>query len=301
MHIEIAIPHRGPGLAPSIPYRKSTPITVTINRDPLDLPGPVQIEVINSSNDNGSAILEGAVSLDETAQIQLRGNSQTRPSHSGQLRIRARFQDLTVDSQGFSVCAHPCAVTNGPECHAEYYPYPEPTNSQMGMQVEIGFLSDSGVLADLDQVDEMEIVGPTVERSGSLQGHPKKEPKVQKEMQPLLEVDKDDHTSNITMWNAIAENVLQGQQGSWANDQFDEFKCRRCADAPALAAVIPNSGYRVLRSVFINDQGQLLHRVVKISRPCIIGDRDSAGGPSDPLTVEMHVPPSGQNDGFEFP
>lgn len=144
VHVTINLPARGPGLPASIPFRADTPVGCVIQRDAGDPPVPVQFEVVGGSAEAGVATLIGGAKLMATGQVVLRGDAQTAPLAEGQaapLRLRAIFNGQECgSSQGFSVCSHPSAVHNGPEClpHVGY----DGGTVRVGMYIEIRVESD---------------------------------------------------------------------------------------------------------------------------------------------------------------
>jgi len=295
--------HRGQGLPSSVAFRKESTIQVELHPSLLGTGQTVIFEVVGRSAENGEVTIVSGQELEESGEIVLQGVRQTKPGCGGNLRLIACLNGAVQcgSSEPFSVCAHPCAVENGPEHRPKFYPDPDPAGNLVGMHVRISVLSDSGVVEDLDQVDEREIVSDTIDRTPSMKGHPKVKITVQKAMQSAPQVDVDDHTMNVMLIHGINDNVLKGDAGSWTNDQFDEFLCKRCGTEHSVAAVIPNSGYRLIRSLYTDQDGRLHYRVDKTSRAVTIAGRTSAAGPSGPFAVEMRVPPSGQSNGFEFP
>ena len=278
--------HRGQGLPSSIVFRKENAIQVELHPSLLGTGQTVIFEVVGCSAENGEVtIVSGTGTRRKRRYRPARCSATTKPGCGGNLRLIARLNGAVQcgSSDPFSVCAHPCAVENGPEHSPKFYPDPDPAGNLVGMHVRISVLSDSGVVEDLDQVDEREIVSDTIDRTPSLKGHPKVKITVQKVMQPAPQVDVDDHTMNVMLIHGINDNVLKGEAGSWTNDQFDEFLCKRCGTEHSVAAVIPNSGYRLIRSLYTVQDGRLRYRVEKTSRAVTIAGRTSAAGPSGPL------------------
>lgn len=141
----------------SIPFRRLTEFTCEIQKDPNDSPDPVTFVVEGNSQQNGSARIIGTTKLAQTGKIKLLGVSQTELTHSGKLYVRAMFKGAYVGagSNPFSVCAHPAAVKNGPECVAHYS---DEEGLRVGMYTSIGVVSDSGSTADLSEVEDQEHV-----------------------------------------------------------------------------------------------------------------------------------------------
>ena len=302
MHITISIPQRGPGLSASIRYRHLTSINVIICRDAADPLGPVQIDVLYCSAENGGASIEGVAELEQSSVIRLRGDVQTQPGHSGNLQVRARFHGHETSSAGFSVCAHPCAVENGPDFAPHVYmeirqsPFeeeageepPAPTRKYMaGLYVELLVKSDSDVAADLDQVLDQEFVSAPLDRSASMQGTPHNPPD-QSKKQPATSAILDRHDIGVEQALDFA-TALAGQVGHWSNDQLDKFRCRRCAPDPGQWHVTPMSGYRVTRTIFLGRHNRVRLRVRKEARPCTVADVTTTAGPFAVIEVVLDL------------
>ncbi|HEV8068330.1 MAG TPA: hypothetical protein VGP76_11385 [Planctomycetaceae bacterium] len=299
MQITIDIPPRGPGLPASIPYRNLTSITVTIQRDPAEPNDPVWIDVVNCSPENGAASVVAGAVLDQTGVVLLRGEAQTQPDHSGQLRVRARFLAQEELSGWFSVCAHPIAVQNGPDyCSHVYIEIREepfagddeepaaPTRHLMaGLYVELLVKSDSGVDEDLDMVLDEEFLSLPLDHSASMQGHPHNAPNPGRQ-QPatLARIDRHDVGEEQAIGYAA---TLAGQVGHWSNDQLDKFRCQRC-NMPQWR-VIPASGYRVTRVISLAKNDRIRLRVTKEPTQCQVDGVEADPGPSPKIEVTLDL------------
>ncbi len=104
---------------------------------------------------------------------------------------------------------------------------------------------------------------------------------------------------NVFSLRGMLQAHLQGNQGDWSQDQFDEFQCARCA--MQAAAVIDDSGYRITRLVAFDAAHVLWLTVRKYGQTCTIAGRTSLHGPTGLLEVPMRVPPGGVASGFPFP
>lgn len=279
---------RGVVLPPSIRFRRETTVAVTIHRDPGDGPGDVHFEVVNGSAAHGEASITQGQTLAQSGQVTVRGDRQTTPGGSGQLRIRATFQGNQVgQSVGFSVCAHPCGMENGPQHQPIDAAHPE-SGPGLGMKVWMRVESDSGQTADLDAVEEREQVSGNINYSGALTKAPP--PPKPSGYQPAANVEPDRHRLRIDVTNALDQAQLHGQQGGWSNDQLDVLICPRCGITEQHPAPIRNSGYRVTRTILTDGQNRLKLRVTKQAMQCTVGVFTSAAGPSPPLQVELEVP-----------
>jgi hypothetical protein len=283
----------------SIPFRQLTSINVTIHRDAADPPGPVQIDVLHCSADNGEASIQGVAELEETGVIQMRGDAQTHPGHSGQIQMRAQFQGLVTLSAGFSVCAHPCAVQNGPDFAPHVYmeirqsPFGEndepapPSKFMAGLYVELVVKSDSGIDADLDEVLDQEFVSAPLDHSASMHGDPHNPPDQGAEESAISAI-LDRHDIGVEQVLDYAA-ALAGQMGHWSNDQLDRFRCRRCDPDPGQWHVTPMSGYRVTRTIFQGKHNRIRLRVRKEARPCTVAGVTTAAGPSPAIEVVLDL------------
>jgi hypothetical protein len=303
VQITIEIPARGQGLPASIPCRNLTSINVTIQRDAVDPPGTVRIDVVNCSPENGAASVVAGAELAHSGVVLLRGEAQTRPDHSGQLLVRARFQAQEQLSNGFSVCAHPVAVQNGPDYSSHVYieirkePFADdkkegdkktaPPTKQLraGLYVELLVKSDSGVDEDLDRVLDQEFVSAPLDRSASMQGNPQNAPdQGQQEPATLARIDRHD----VGVEQAIGYAAgLAGQVGHWSNDQVDKFRCERC-NMPEWQ-VIPASGYRVTRVISRAKDDRIRLRVTKEPTRCGVAGVVADPGPSQKIEVTLDL------------
>jgi hypothetical protein len=221
MLLTITLPSRGPGLPPSLRFRKETPVAVTIQRNPGDPEGAILFEVVNTSAANGEASIVGAHELLESGVIQVRGDVQTEPDHSGQLVIRALLNGNVVgSSDGFSVCSHPTCVENGPQHETMTLDHPESDHSSVGLKVWMRLPSDSDVDTDLAAVHEKEVVAEAHDFTGALTKAPKSG---NSGWQQATEVEPDRHRFRADMMNLIDQTQLKGKEGGMSNDQLDVF------------------------------------------------------------------------------
>jgi len=177
--------------------------------------------VSGCSDENGRTTLIGGAQLMATGQLILRGDIQTAPLAGGQagpLRLRAVFNGQECGSStAFSVCSHPSAVYNGPEClpHVGY----EDGTMRVGMYIEIRIKSDSGVDGDLNQVTDQEQVSEGRDHSPLLNGYPAGGETADPEPAHTARFDR--HRNLLGDIRSIDHDRLHGQPGSWSNDQLD--------------------------------------------------------------------------------
>jgi hypothetical protein len=132
-------------MADRIPPRVDTPITVEVIPNLGASGQTVTLWVFNQNANNGTVTVNGNHTLDmtNTGPVNLRGSTQTAPGSAGglQLGVRVRGED-TIRSGGFSVAAIP-----------ENWRQTAVRRLADGVvQFDYAWDSDSGVLADLDQV-----------------------------------------------------------------------------------------------------------------------------------------------------
>ena len=297
MNVAFQIPARGPGLPLSIPYRRDTQVEILIERHDNDPPGPVAIDILHTSGLNGIASLVTGEELLASGHVIIRGAHQTMPNNSGLIQVRARFNGQEFLSDGFSVCAHPAAVKNGPECSAHVYVRVsiDPLNAGqelgqehlVGMFIRLGIVSDSGDDNDLNEVVDQELLSEPRDHSASMQGNPHGHSQTAKS-QRASEATLDLHDSALSTVLQYAR-ALQGRVGWWANDQLDTFVCQRCGMTEP--AVIPNSGYRLIRSIARSLGNRIRFRVAGADGMYCEGCRHGGGtrvspGPSPPHGIK---------------
>ena len=297
MQLTFAIPSRGEGLAPSLPYRQTTPIAVTIEREPSDAQDAVLFEVVGSSALNGTAAIVEPDQLLETGVIEVSGDAQTEPGSSGHLFIRAVLDgDPIATSDGFSVCAHPTSVENGPQFETITLEHAESDGSMIGLKVWIRLPSDSGVDGDLSSVQEMEVVADAHDFTGAATKAPKSS---NSKWQLAHQVQPDRHRMRADVMNVADQTQLHGANGGWSNDQLDVFYCPRCGMAQAAPAPIANSGYRVTRVISTTADNKLQLVLSKHPQACIINDFQAEAGPSQPIEITATVPKKHVNVGSQ--
>ncbi len=293
MDITITIPDRAAGMRKSIPFRGSLVCQVIIDRNDAEELDVVQVDVVGSSAENGEAVVEGVAELLETNAVVIGGSTQTSEGHSAQLRVRARCGDLAWFSEPFSVCAHPCAIHNGPDFAPHTYRCDRTSadgkisreDVQVGLHVQLRVESDSGHTMDLDCVDDQEMVSEPRDHSPSMNGHPKSKP-YQAAPEKASDATFDRHDFGFDRAVRFAQ-ALNGQDGSWANDQVDIFRCKRCD--PETWHDVPNSGYRITRRITRSPRGLARLVVEKEAKDCSIGDHASAAGPSPKISTFLDL------------
>lgn len=288
MKITIHSIDRGSGLPPSIRFLRNTSIPVEIDWE-RDQPSPVVFTVIGGSSQTGKAELVGSHELQQSGRITVRGTSQTEPGHSGQITVQADWNGRTVAvSDGFSVCAHPNAVWNGPEClpHASA----DISGDVAGMLVQIRITSDSGAVSDLDLIRDLELVSDLYGYEGPGVANWPAKPQTAKS-EPIRAYMTDTHTTALAMLKGHVRR-FQKQAGRWCNDQLDVFSCPRCGMQPDVHesyVVIPNSGFIVERRFYPSIEGRIRHTIRKYPASVQIGSSYSDAGPGETLEITLDI------------
>lgn len=272
----------------SIPYLRDTEIQVDIVREDGDAALPVTFSITGRSDENGYAEFVDDEPLMESGTITLRGTAQTEPGHSRNIRLRAEWDEHEAAlSTGFSVCAHPCAVHNGPN----YSPHiaDDADGRWVGLFVQIRLESDSGAMPDLFAVEDREVLSEPRERSDSMQGNPLDNPEIAGPEQ-ISDFMIDRHRIR---WDQVMQYVraLNGTEGHWLNDQLDLFICPRCRMTNY--SEVPNSGYRIQRRFFLDHDGRQRHSVSKFPHDAHVThagvDYASLASPSDSFETAFDV------------
>ncbi|MGH8430576.1 MAG: peptidoglycan-binding domain-containing protein, partial [Solimonas sp.] len=223
-----------PGVPPSVPPRKTYKVDVTI-QPALPAGQVVEIEIINGSNDNGTATVS-PTRLSASGQVTVTGDRQTSPGHAGQLRVQAkRNGKILATSDGFSVCAHPSAVriTSSKQLVGPKH---------MGISVRIQIESDSDLVTDLDNAVMNELVeqvhrdSPPFSATGQILASP--------------------FYQKIGDGKGTDEHGFRpfpGDKGELVVEQVHVFKCSRCG---AQHITIPRSGFEITGATSTDDRGK---------------------------------------------
>ena len=238
----------GDGMPDSLPPTKTYAVLVTVEPSLEGTGQFIELSIINSSRDNGSAtVFPNRITKSTTVRVT--GGAQTMPLHAGQLQIQAKLDGTTVKatSRGFSVCAHPLNMeeTFGRDINSD---------SAVGLIVRIAIKSDSGRFDDLDEVDMSEVVEqfhkdqpPFKDGSGFANTSP---------YQPIIP-----KQGPRTMVDSHVEpRPTPGPKGKANRIQLHIFHCKRCG---AVNKVVPKSGFDILHEVFL--VGKVFkHKVTKV-------------------------------------
>jgi hypothetical protein len=282
MQVTITIPPRGDAPTISIPFRRITQLHCEIQRDAADPQDPVAFEVEGVSQQNGAAVIVGDNTLMASGSLRVRGDQQTMPGHSAHLRVRWLVNGVAVPgghSVPFSVCAHPAAVVNGPDCVAHY------SDGRVGMYISIGIVADSGATADLDRVADQERVTGGRDQSPLLANYIA-QPEIGN-IEPAHTAHFDRHRHDVAHIRTLDDTILRGQPGQWSNDQLDIFRCERCGMQHFVA--IRNSGYRITRRISSFPPNRLRFSVIKEARKSTVDEWTSGAGPSQVYAVDLDL------------
>jgi peptidoglycan hydrolase-like protein with peptidoglycan-binding domain len=150
--------------ADRVPPRVDTAVNVTVSGVSLPM-APVTLSVDGAGGSNGTATLNGAATIDLTANavVQVRGGTQTAPGNGGKLRLLAR------QGTGPQLAAsNPFTVSSIPQNYSDTF-VSLVTGPARGIVVQDGWESDSGIFTDLDETEISERVEHK-SSSGSLAG-----------------------------------------------------------------------------------------------------------------------------------
>ena len=236
-------------MADRIPPGVDTPVAVTVSGHHAPL-APVTFSIDGSGAANGTATIDGAATASSVSggTLRLRGVTQTAPGSGGNLRLVARHGGaLLARSAGFSVAAIPqnFSITFNSEL----------SGARRGIVVNNHWTSDSGNVADLDEVTRSEqveygassgiLAGYSGMNSGFLPAH----------SPPTT----DTHSTGVATWlNKPAAGI--GIIGQAVADQVFIFNDRRTG---ASNIPVTRSGFRLSRMVV---QGPFAHRSFGITK-----------------------------------
>ncbi len=245
---------------PQLPYSVSPTQTgqVSVQYDPLfaSIGAQETFSVVGTGGNNGSASVSPST-LTNSGTLTVTGITQTNSGYSGQLFIQATGCNGTLDgtSPGFSVCAHPVAVQDGPGNGLIN------SGGVAGMWIQIVIKSDSGTDADLNQVQDTELVSISYNHTGSFLAVPPGSSWNSGYM-PAVNVPDDHHTYPVNGPDGILDLCdNHGGNGSSTVNQMDAFYCQRCGMTQASATAIPNSGYHNTFTIIQGTGTQVKFRV----------------------------------------
>ena len=214
------------------------------------------------------------------------GESQDRVHQSmlDQFRRQQGLPQGGVDNTGTQVGPsdgqikyrpQPIGLLNGP-FHA---PIDDP--DEVGMEIAITVQS-SGVPADMASVLDTEQVSLSFDHTGSFVGTPPIASR-QSDFMPGVNIPNDRHGASRAGMIAQADN--HGGAGSFSKYQLDIYKHPHYAIINPL--VIPNSGYRITRSIIADTGTKLRFRVEKRPEACTVNGFTTEAGPSTMQTNEV--------------
>ncbi len=156
------------GVPDRIPPRVDTPAAIGISGWQSSH-GPITLSIAGAGGGNGTLTINAANSVDLTASatVQLRGVNQTSPGNAGNLRLVAHQGGTQVaQSNSFSVSSVP---QNWSTSYVSSFTGP----GDIGMVARNAWESDSGNVADLDEVrrkEQVEVTTATGPYAGATQG-----------------------------------------------------------------------------------------------------------------------------------
>jgi hypothetical protein len=193
-----------------------------------------------------------------------------------------------VDEQGNQIAPtdaevkyrpQPIAVLNGP-FHA---PINTATAAGMEIQIAVRMSSNDG---ELPFVQDSEVVGTSFNHTGSCATLPPFNSDNSTFMS-AANIPNDRHQSGRAMIIDRADN--HGGSGSYARHQLDIYNHARYGIFSPIA--IPNSGYRITRSIVAGPGTRLVFRVDKTPEACTVRDFSTTAGPSPAQHDEVVIRP----------
>jgi hypothetical protein len=268
------VPRNAPdaGMPDSVPPTKTYDVEVVVTPSLEACPGQyIELSIINVGAENGTATVSPA-RITKTTIVTVTGGHQTQPGHGGQLKIQAKLDGAAVkaESLGFTVCAHPINYRDTFAADVDEHAPP----NRVGVVVQDGWDSDSGTFADLDQAWDSEVVEYDVPTS------------------PPFHAGGGYDNSDYQRANVLTQDrhrirrPTAGPAASWERRQVCKFKCDRCG---ATDKVHPNSGFKIIHSVFL-DSGHWKHHVRKFGAAVTAGAYTSEAGTAD-VTSPDHLLP----------
>jgi hypothetical protein len=260
------------GMKDRIPPRVSTPVTITVVNPEAAKKRPIIITVVGGSLANGTALLDGAdtIEVTDSKTATLVGDLQSQPG--GTLRLVATQGMLPVGSSNdFAVAAIPQDVTSKLDSRAT-------GPADFGIIVETSWDSDSGRVSDLDRVTVEEKIDVIVD-FGSFAGII---PSVQTTIIKGSSKATDDHTIKLKRPLTLSD------AGSSIVDQVHAFADQRTG-SPQLP--IARSGFQISKEIKENPTVPdcLVLTVEKMGREQTVAGLMSEAGTTIPSPIEETV------------
>ncbi len=174
----------------------------------------------------------------------------------------------------------PIAVLNGP-FHA---PIDDPT--EVGMEIQITVQSSSGNNADMANVMDSEKVSLSFDHTGTLAGVPPI-PSTQSGFMSAVGIPNDRH--GLPRAQVTAHATRHPGNGTFSKHQLDVYTDVRRGVVNPIA--IPNSGYRITRTLTTGPGTQIMFRVDKTPEACTVDGFSTTAGPSPAQHDEVIVRP----------
>jgi hypothetical protein len=203
------------------------------------------------------------------------------PTHEaviGEFRRQQGQPPGGVDDQGRQIAPtdaeikyrpQPIAVLNGPR-HV-----PINTRTHAGMRIQIA-VSISSNPAELPFVGDKEMVSTSFDHAGSYMSMAPFNSQNNGSFMPAFNIPDDNHATPLTEIFDLADN--HGGNGSYSRHQLDIYNHARYGIFNPFA--IPNSGYKITRSIITNGVGGIIFRVNKSPEACTVGNFSTDAGPS---------------------
>jgi hypothetical protein len=230
----IRAPSTPTGMPDRIPPRVDTSVNVSVSGWSLPM-NPVVLSIDGAGGGNGTVTINGGATADLTgsATVRLQGGTQTGVGNAGNLRLVASQGGTELArSNGFSVAAIPqnFSITFNSEL----------TGARRGIIVNNHWESDSGNVADLNEVERSEQV-QYMASSGILAGYSGLNSGFLPAHNPPTT---DTHSTGVAMLNGPSAAI--GVIGRAVAEQVFIFNDRRTG---ATNIPVTRSGYRLTREV----------------------------------------------------
>jgi len=268
------------GMPDRIPPRINTSIHVTITPDLGSSGQTIHLIPKNNNATNGDFTINGGAAQDltTTTDVVLQGTQQTASStgnnncsgspagaNANKLTIVAQVGGIDrVTSKGFSVAAIP-------QNYTETYVGPVNTPGYYGIIVQDGWSSDSGSIADLDQVCLSEQV-QVMSSSGTLAG-------VGSSNSSYLSATMFSTDQHATPAQYVTANG--GDSSTAQTNIFEDFR------TGTLGIPMTNSGYTITRHIFLNSASNVWQiTTTKVGAATSAnGYASGAGQPTNPISL----------------
>ena len=284
--------------------KRGNGFTPALNRNGLLPVGPTRQQLDKTRRNSSGPQFDHNFSQ-VRAHSDMRGGSAPNPFDSTDRRFEGASEDPThqsmiegfrehqgqpsggVDEQGHQIAPtdaeikyrpQPIAVLNGPR-HL-----PINTATHAGMQIQITVRMSSNP-AELPFVGDLERVSTSFDHTGSYTSMAPFNSLNNTDFIPASPIPDDLHRTPRTEILTLADN--HGGDGSYARHQLDIYNHARYGVFNPLA--IPNSGYKIRRSIITDGRGGIRFRLEKRPEACTVGNFSTEAGPSPTQSDEVVV------------